>query len=159
MAFGRPLQKLVLSADEAAKLAMMARRPKSHQRTALRTDIVLDCASGMSNTAVAKRHEVTLATVGKWRQRFLAQRLAGLGDAPRPGQPRKLTDAKIEAVVTRTLEKKPVGTTHWSTRSMAKAKRDDAKRHRAHLARIRAEAASAGELQALERSALRREGA
>ena len=121
MALGRPLAELVLSADEAAKLALMARRPKSDQRTALRAGIVLDCASGMSNTAVAERHEVTLATVGKWRQRFVAQRLAGLGDAPRPGQPRKITDAKIEAVVTRTLEKKPVGATHWSTRSMAKA--------------------------------------
>src|SRR5438552_966668 len=121
MALGRPLAELVLSAEETAKLTMMARRPKSDQRTALRAGIVLDCASGLSNTAVAERYEVTLATVGKWRQRFVAQRLAGLGDAPRPGQPRKITDAKIEAVVTRTLEKKPVGATHWSTRSMAKA--------------------------------------
>jgi transposase len=121
MALGRPLVKLVLSAEETAKLTMMARRPKSDQRTALRAGIVLDCASGLSNTAVAERHEVTLATVGKWRQRFVTQRLAGLGDAPRPGQPRKITDAKVEAVVTRTLENKPVGATHWSTRSMAKA--------------------------------------
>jgi transposase len=118
---GRPLEKLVLSADETEKLTMMARRPKSDQRTALRAGIVLDCARGMSNTQVAQRHAVNLATVGKWRQRFVTQRLAGLGDAPRPGQPRKITDAKIEAVVTRTLEKKPVGATHWSTRSMAKA--------------------------------------
>ena len=103
MALGRPLAELVLSADEAAKLATMVRRPKSDQRTALRAGIVLDCASGMSNTAVAERHEVTLATVGKWRHRFVTQRLAGLGDAPRPGQPRKITDAKIDAVVTRTL--------------------------------------------------------
>ncbi|MBI5688607.1 MAG: IS630 family transposase [Verrucomicrobia bacterium] len=121
MALGRPLTKLVLSAEETAKLTTMARRPKSDQRTALQAGIVLDCASGLSNTAVAERYEVTLATVGKWRQRFVTQRLAGLGDAPRPGQPRKITDAKIEAVVTRTLEKKPVGATHWSTRSMAKA--------------------------------------
>jgi transposase len=121
MALGRPLAELVLSAEETAKLTTMARRPKSDQRTALRAGIVLDCASGLSNTTVAERYEVTLATVGKWRQRFVTQRLAGLGDAPRPGQPRKITDAKIEAVVTRTLEKKPAGATHWSTRSMAKA--------------------------------------
>jgi transposase len=121
MALGRPLAELVLSAEETAKLTTMARRPKSDQRSALRAGIVLDCASGLSNTEVAERYEVTLATVGKWRQRFVTQRLVGLGDAPRPGQPRKITDAKIEAVVTRTLEKKPVGATHWSTRSMAKA--------------------------------------
>ncbi len=94
--------ELVLSGDETAKLATMAKRPKSDQRTALRARIVLDCASGLSNTAVAAKHEVTLATVGKWRQRFLTARLGGLGDAPRPGQPRKITDAKVEAVVTRT---------------------------------------------------------
>ncbi|MBI5380834.1 MAG: helix-turn-helix domain-containing protein, partial [Opitutae bacterium] len=107
MAHGRPLVELVLSAEESAKLTTMARRPKSDQRSALRARIVLDCARGLSNTAVAKRYAVTLATVGKWRQRFVTQRLAGLGDAPRPGQPRKITDAKIEAVVTRTLERKP----------------------------------------------------
>lgn len=115
------MAELVLSGDEAAKLAMMAKRPKSDQRTALRARIVLDCASGKSNTAVAAAHAVTLPTVGKWRQRFVTGRLGGLGDAPRPGPPRKITDTKIEAVVTRTLEKKPAGATHWSTRSMAKA--------------------------------------
>lgn len=121
MTLGRPLTELVLSAEETAKLTTLVRRPKSDQRTALRAGIVLDCARGLSNTAVAKRHRVTLATVGKWRQRFVIDRLAGLGDAPRPGQPRKITDAKIEAVITRTLEKKPTAATHWSTRSMAKA--------------------------------------
>jgi transposase len=121
MPLGRPLAELVLSMEETAKLTTMARRPKSDQRTALRARIVLDCASGLTNTAVAAKRAVTLPTVGKWRQRFVTQRLAGLGDAPRPGQPRQITDAKIEAVVTRTLEKKPMGATHWSTRSMAKA--------------------------------------
>lgn len=121
MPLGRPLAELVLSVEETAKLTMMARRPKSDQRTALRAGIVLDCASGLNNTAVAAKRAVTLPTVGKWRQRFVTHRLAGLGDAPRPGQPRKITDAKIEAVVTHTLEKKPPAATHWSTRSMAKA--------------------------------------
>ena len=52
MALGRPLEKLVLSAEETAKLTTLARRPKSDQRTALRAGIVLDCASGLSNTTV-----------------------------------------------------------------------------------------------------------
>ena len=44
-----------------------------------------------------------------------------MGDAPRSGQPRKLTDAKVEAGVTRTLETRPRNATHWSPRTMAEA--------------------------------------
>lgn len=121
MRTGRPKKELVLNSEEQTKLEIMRRRPKTDQRTALRANIVLDCASGLSNTAVARKRQVTLATVGKWRQRFVAKRLSGLGDAPRPGQPRKITDAQVEAVVTKTLESLPKEATHWSTRSMAKA--------------------------------------
>jgi transposase len=121
MRTGRPKAALVLSADERAKLEMIARRPKTDQRTALRAGIVLDCAAGLSNTQVAVKRRITPVTVGKWRARFVAQRLGGLADAPRPGQPRRLTDEKVEAVVTRTLESRPANATHWSTRSMARA--------------------------------------
>lgn len=118
---GRPIKPLLLSPGEQSKLELMARRPKTDQRTALRARIVLDCAAGLSNTAVAARRGVTIQTVGKWRQRFLGGRLEALGDAPRSGQPRKLTDDKVEAVITRTLETRPQHTTHWSTRTMAEA--------------------------------------
>ena len=70
---------------------------------------------------MAATRGVTLQTVGKWRQRFLEGRLGALGDAPRSGQPRKLTDANVEAVITRTLETRPKNATHWSTRTMAEA--------------------------------------
>jgi len=42
-------------------------------------------AGGSPNTAVADKLGVTYQSVGKWRQRFLARRLAGLLDEPRPG--------------------------------------------------------------------------
>jgi len=115
------MKPLVLTTGEKAKLELMARRPKTDQRTAQRARIVLDCATGLSNTTVATKRGVTLPTVGKWRQRFLDGRLGALGDAPRSGQPRKLTDAKVEAVITRTLETRPKNATHWSTRTMAQA--------------------------------------
>lgn len=118
---GRPKEQLILTAEEHDKLAMLARRPKSDQRTALRARIVLDCASGLNNKQVAYKRAINVTTVGKWRQRFVEHRLSGLGDAPRPGQPRKITDAQVEAVVTRTLETLPKDATHWSTRTMAQA--------------------------------------
>lgn len=69
---------------------------------------------------MAAKLRVNTVTVGKRRQRFLEDRLEGLADEPRPGAPRKITDARIEEVVTKTLEEKPRAATHWSTRGMAK---------------------------------------
>jgi transposase len=115
------LELLTLTDDERDKLEAWVRRPKTAQRLALRSRIVLAAAAGDSNTAIARRLRVTLPTVGKWRQRFLADRLEGLADEPRPGPPRTVTDAQVEAVIAKTLESKPDDATHWSTRGMAAA--------------------------------------
>lgn len=121
MAIGRPKAELVLSEDERETLQRWSRRPKSSQALALRSRIVLACGRGLSNTQVAQELGVTMPTVGKWRQRFVERRLEGLLDEPRPGAPRKISDADVERVVTQTLETKPSHATHWSTRGMAKA--------------------------------------
>ncbi len=118
---GRPKAPLTLSDDERHKLQTWAARPKSTQRLATRARIVLACAEGLDNKAVAARLHVNIATVGKWRGRFLEARLEGLADEPRPGAPRKITDAVVEEVVTKTLEEKPKNATQWSTRGMAQA--------------------------------------
>ncbi len=88
---------------------------------ALRSKIVLACASGRANGVVASELGCAPATVGKWRSRFVAKRLKGLADEHRPGLPRTVTDDHVEAVVVKTLTEKPVGATHWSTRDLAKA--------------------------------------
>jgi transposase len=118
---GRSKAELTLTDEEESHLRSWSRRPKSSQRLALPARIVLACATGASNTAIASDLDVKQQTVGKWRQRFLEKRLAGLTDEPRPGAPRTITDAEVEDVVTRTLESKPKNATHWSTRSMADA--------------------------------------
>ena len=64
---------------------------------------------------------VCIQTVSKWWRRYRVSGPDGLLDEARPGQPRKLSDAQIEKVIVRTLEGKPKGATHWSTRSMAQA--------------------------------------
>lgn len=117
----RPKPELVLSDDERQTLTTWANRPKSTQRLALRARILLACAAEPSNTTVATRLGVCAATVGTWRSRFVARRLDGLTDEPRPGAPRTVSDADVERVVTRTLETKPTAATHWSTRGMARA--------------------------------------
>ena len=120
MRTGRPIAPVSLANDEREALERWARRPKSAQALAQRARIVLECASGRPNTAVAQGLDVTHLTVGKWRQRFLERWLAGLLDEPRPGAPRQVGDAQIERVVRLTLESAPADATHWSTRVMAK---------------------------------------
>ena len=101
------LQPLVLSGAERRTLENWAKRRKTAQGLALRARIVLACAEGRSNIAVAARLGISRTTVTKWRSRFLARRLDGLGDEPRPGVPRTITDAQVEEVVVRTLEEVP----------------------------------------------------
>jgi transposase len=116
---GRPVAEIVLSDDERETLERWARRPKSAQSLALRCRIVLGAAAGLTNQQIAAELGCNPVTVGKWRSRFARKRLDGLVDEPRPGQPRKITDAHVEAVIAATLEETPVDATHWSTRSMA----------------------------------------
>ena len=121
MVGGRPKARLVVAPSEREALERLVRRRTTAQALALRAQIVLRCASGKTNLAVAHELKVTHQMVGKWRQRFVERRLAGLFDEPRPGGPRRIGDAQVEEVLIRTLESTPPDATHWSTRSMAKA--------------------------------------
>ena len=120
MRTGRPKARLVLAPTERKTLESWTRRRTSAQALALRARIVLRCATGATNKDVATELGVTQQMVGKWRARFIEQRVAGLLDEPRPGAPRRITDDDVERIIVATLEEKPRDATHWSTRSMAK---------------------------------------
>jgi transposase len=109
-----------LTGEERAVLEGWTRRRTTAAALSLRARIVLAAAEGESNTEIAERLGVHRNTASLWRRRFVEFRLDGLLDEPRPGQPRKITDQKVEEVITRTLESAPKHATHWSTRSMAK---------------------------------------
>jgi transposase len=119
MRTGRPKKPLTVEPADKDKLEMLARRPKTAQRVALRSKIILRAAEGLANHEIAKRLGVTGATVGKWRERYRLEGMEGLSDEPRPGAPRQIADAKVEEAVTQTLESLPAAATHWSTRSLA----------------------------------------
>ena len=55
----------------------------------------LRCADVLTNKAVAAELSVHEHTVGKWRRRFLKERIDGLSDEPRPGRPRTLADQQV----------------------------------------------------------------
>jgi len=120
MRTGRPIPPLTLTDDERDTLVRWSRRPTTAQALAARARVILGCAAGQSNTAVARELRLTKQTIGKWRTRFLSQRLDGLVDEPRPGAPRRIGDTEVERVMRLTLETTPRDATHWSTRAMAR---------------------------------------
>jgi transposase len=118
---GRPLAPLSLTDQDREVLLRLSRRPTGPYGIAMRAHIVLASAEGLSNMAVAAKLDVDQATVRKWRKRFLDGGIDALADEPRPGVPRTYGDDAIEALVVKTLTEKPRGSTHWSSRDMAKA--------------------------------------
>ena len=110
----------MLTGDERRTSENWVKRRSTAQGLALRARIVLACAEGGSNLAVAARLGINRKTVTRWRAGFLRERLDGLTDDPRPGVPRTITDAQVEEVVVRTLEEVPEGAAHWSKRELAR---------------------------------------
>src|SRR4051794_21238307 len=120
-AAGRPTAPLVLEPEEREYLEGQVRRRRVSRSMSERCRIILRCADGVQSKVVAAELGVHEHTVGKWRRRFLCDRVEGLLDEVRPGRPRTIDDDQIAAVIERTLRSMPVGATHWSIRSMAGA--------------------------------------
>jgi transposase len=120
MAKGRPKVTLMLSEAESAQLTSIARSRSMSAALTQRAQIVLGCAGGESNHAVARRMALTDATVGKWRRRFLRYRIQGLYDELRPGRPRLISEERVARLIRKTLQTQPRdGSTHWSVRTAA----------------------------------------
>ena len=117
---GRPKPEIVLSAEERDELERILRAPTTSQRDVLRARIVLRSSDGVPDSHICEELEIDPHTARKWRRRFIKYRMTGLIDAPRPKEALRLSDRKVSEIVRTTLEKKPKGATHWSTRLLAK---------------------------------------
>lgn len=116
---GRVADIVVLSADERRFLEGQVRRRKVPRSLSDRCRIILACAQGLTSKEVASRLDVHEHTVGKWRRRFVKDRIDGLTDEARSGRPRTIEDKEVAAVIERTLHSTPKDATHGSIRSMA----------------------------------------
>src|SRR5881396_2851189 len=88
MRTGRPKAPLVLTEAERATVESLATRARTRPHLARRARIILLCSQGLASTVVARRLHTRAQTIGKWRRRFVRDRLDGLYDEPRPGAPR-----------------------------------------------------------------------
>ena len=116
---GRPRAQLVMADDERAQLMSFARSRSLPASLSARAHIVLSNANGEANSSIVERLQLTTATVGKWRARFIERRIAGLYDDMRPGPPRSIDDERVANLIKTTLHTKPAdGATHshWSAR-------------------------------------------
>ena len=85
-----------LSREEKQRLEKIANAHSSPQAQAFRSRIILRCSGKdrPTNQEVAQEFGCDPGTVGKWRQRFAGQRLAGLADLPRSGAPRTFSPGR-----------------------------------------------------------------
>src|SRR6266540_4077715 len=155
---GRPTAQITLSDDERQTLQRWARRHRSSQALALRCRIVLACAQGLSNVAVGEHMGVHPATVAKWRRRFATRRLEGLGDEPRPGVPRTITDTQVERVIVTILEEAPAGCHPLVDPVAGTGDRDEPDGGQPDLAGVWPQAAPGRDLEAVHRPAVHRQG-
>ena len=116
---GRPVAPVELSEEAEAELTRISRSRSLPSSLVQRAQIVLACAVGASNIAVAARLGVGAATVGRWRRRYRERGLEGLHDELRPGRPRTYDDERVATVINDALQTKPSARTHWSVRAMA----------------------------------------
>jgi len=113
-----------LTAEEKDTLERMVRSSTAEQRQVFRARLILVASQGLASNEVAKQMGCRAATVSKWRQRFLVQRLEGIKDAPRPGKPPVYTTETERRVLAMLDEPVPEGYARWNGPLLANALAD-----------------------------------
>jgi transposase len=114
---------VVLTEPQQTQLNQWVRAQYTPQQVVLRSRIVLLAAQGMQDLEIATELNVNRHTAGLWRRRFREEGLDGVWEiAPGRGRKPSHSEKTVAAIVKATLESKPKGQTHWSCRTMARAK-------------------------------------
>ena len=117
----RPAAVIRLSDEEVNTLREWTRRGKSEYRLVERARIILLANEGRTNDQIAAELRTRAARVSKWRQRFGAHRLSGLGDAARSGKPAKYGRDTEKRVLRMLDQPPPKGYSQWNGRLLAQA--------------------------------------
>ena len=117
---GRKISPLTLDDEQRQQLTSVSQSSSMPFGLVKRARIILACAEGLTNAAVARRLNVSATAVGKWRRRYLEHGVSGLHDEVRPGRPRSYDDERVATLINRALQEKPDHASVWSVRSIAK---------------------------------------
>ena len=100
MPFATTRPPLVLSQADREKLEGLRRSRSEEKRRVLHAAILLDSASGMSDSAVAAAHRINRHSVALCVKKFLTYGLeTALGELPRPGKSRRIPDDAVAWVL------------------------------------------------------------
>jgi len=112
---------ITLTDQERDELEKLSRGGRSSVRVRERSRLILLAADGLENKEIARRTGMDRGKIGRWRQRYATQRLAGiLKDKTRPPGKAPVSKALRKRIVELTLHGKPAGATHWSRETMAR---------------------------------------
>lgn len=111
---------LTLTTDERVELERRVRSRKIRAEDARRARVILMLANGDSFTAIAAALGCYPGYINRWRQRFEAERVAGLRAKYRGQPPTVRTPAMEARILSKTRQRPLDGSTHWSTRKLAK---------------------------------------
>ena len=118
----RVAPKIILTPAQRSRLQRWSRARSSAERLKERARIILLAAEGMENKDIARKLNQDRGKVGRWRQRFAQQGMAGIEkDKSRPGRIPPLSARTRSKIIGMTLNEKPPGATHWSRNTMAGA--------------------------------------
>ena len=115
--------QITVSESQVEQLERWVRAGNTPQSVALRSMIILESHRGQSAQAIGKRLHVSQPTIRLWKRRFAQggpQALTTIASGR--GRKRQISRQKVTALVQATQHAKPAGQTHWSCRTMAKAK-------------------------------------
>lgn len=113
---------VTLREDERLRLAQWIRAGATPQQVVMRARIIAEAADGQSTQATATRLGIHRRTVALWRRRAIKQGIGCVWEiAAGRGRKPKYDAGRVTQLVDATLQTKPAGATHWSTRTMAQA--------------------------------------
>ncbi len=113
---------VVLPASEIARLEQWIRAGSTPQQVVLRARIIVGAAQGKSDQQIGRELKVQRRTSALWRRRVHEQGIGCVWEiAPGRGRKARYGSKEVARIVEATLQAKPKGSTHWSTRTMARA--------------------------------------
>lgn len=115
------MPKISLSRAERRELEAKTRSRVTRADDVRRARLILMLAAEHSWSAISEALDCSPDYIARWKKRFEAERLAGLY-ARHPGREATVLTPRLEARILEWTRRKPAdGSTHWTTRKLAKA--------------------------------------